>query len=768
MKVIKRNGSIESFQAEKITHAIEQACIGADQHITQEELHNLTYKVVAQCGEITEIECIQDWVESALTQSYPEVAKKYITYRETHRKWRENYKEIKQQIDELIEIQQSDISHENANISSQTPAGQMMNIASINSKDYALNYLLAPEHADLHKQGYIHIHDLDYYLTKTTTCIQYDLATLFTGGFLTKNGTIKEPKSIETYATLATIVFQTNQNEQHGGQSIPAFDFFMAPGVLKSFRKNLIRSIKEYYYFHETPLPSSIDSLIETTVQGLENIDIMAIQKEVSVNIEKCITHAKELTEQQTYQAMQGFIFNLNTMHSRGGNQVVFSSINYGTDTSPEGRMVIRNILEVTKKGLGHGEVAIFPIQIFKVKEGVNFSKDDMSRAYMEPVWDNKFLNSTFEAENFDLFLLSIQTTAQALFPNYQFLDTPFNKSTQWREGDPLRYKHEVATMGCRTRVFENVQGERTSLGRGNLSFTSINLVRLAIEAAQTSKDMEKRKELFEQKFMSMIDSVVDQLRRRLTFQKTALAMQFPFMMQNDIWQGGSQKKGSDQVGEILEQGTLGVGFIGAHNGMVALFGKGHSKDSEVNDYLYGVLSKAKERIDWYKEKEQRNYALLGTPAEGLSGRFTKIDKQTFGTIEGVNDREYYINSFHVDVQDHINAFDKIRIEAPYHALTLGGHITYVELDGEAKKNYHAIAKIVEHMYNSHIGYGSINHPVDQCGDCYNQSIMYEACPICGSQNIKRIRRITGYLTGTLDSWNRSKKAEEKDRVKHI
>ncbi len=768
MKVIKRNGSIEHFQAEKITRAIEQACLGAQQRIPKEELLHLTHQVVSKCGETTEIEHIQDWVESTLTQTYPEVAKKYITYRETHRKWRENYKEIKQQMDELIEVQQSDISHENANISSQTPAGQMMNIASINSKDYALNYLLTPEHAALHTQGYIHIHDLDYYLTKTTTCIQYDLESLFREGFLTKNGTIKEPKSIETYATLATIVFQTNQNEQHGGQSIPAFDFFMAPGVLKSFRKNLVRSIQECCFFHEITPPDSIDSLIETTVRGLEDIDRVAIESTIPVAIEKCITHAKELTEQHTYQAMQGFIYNLNTMHSRGGNQVVFSSINYGTDTSPEGRMVIRNILEVTKNGLGHGEVAIFPIQIFKVKEGVNFSQEDMSRAYMHPVWDSEFLKGPFTTKNFDLFLTSIQTTSQALFPNYQFLDTPFNRSEDWQEEDPFRYRHEVATMGCRTRVFENIQGEKTSLGRGNLSFTSINLVRLAIESAQGSKGIEKRKEIFEQKFMDMIDSVVDQLRRRLDFQKTALAMQFPFMMQNNIWVGGSQKRGNEPVGDILEQGTLGIGFIGAHNAMVALFGKGHSQDAAVNDYLYRVLSRAKEKVDAYKDREQRNYALLGTPAEGLSGRFTKIDQQTFGTIEGVTDREYYINSFHVDVQDSISAFDKIRIEAPYHALTLGGHITYVELDGEAKKNYHAIAKIIEHMHNSNVGYGSINHPVDQCGDCYNQSIMYEACPICGSQNIKRIRRITGYLTGTLDSWNRSKKAEERDRVKHL
>ena len=689
---------------------------------------------------------------------------------------------FKENFDGIINVEKNNTNNENANMSSDTPAGQIMKFASETSKDYALKYLVTPKYADAHKEGYIHIHDLDYYPTKTTTCVQYDLEDLFENGFKSKHGFIRQPKSISTYATLATIIFQTNQNEQHGGQSIPAFDFFMAKGVLKSFRRHLKYRVLAYLesdYVEEAN--QELKDLLTEIIDSIEVTDekklILSSKLNLTMNeVEKAIHVAYYDTKYETYQAMEGFIHNLNTMHSRGGNQVVFSSINYGTDTSPEGRMLINELLNATIAGLGDGETPIFPIQIFKVKEGLNYSEEDYELALKN--WDKAIKGELkYKTPNFDLLIKTTLTTAKRLFPNFVFLDTTYNKHEMWRMDDPYKYKYEVATMGCRTRVFENVAGDKTSIGRGNLSFTTINFPRLAVEAkneilaensnidAQSLEDMAI--ERFFEKLKKYTEFVIEQLKERYEFQRTALAKQFPFMMRNNIWKGGNTLMGNDEVGSMLDSGTLGVGFIGGHNAMVALTGKGHGDSQKSYDTLVKALEVMNEVVDKYKKRDNLNYSVLATPAESLSGRFTTIDKKKFGEITDVNDREYYVNSFHVDVKSEISALEKIEKEGRFHELTKGGHITYVELDGEAKKNPVVILQIIKAMKDNNIGYGSINHPIDRCKSCGFESLIEIECPICGSEEISRTRRITGYLTGDLDSWNSFKKAEEKDRTKH-
>jgi ribonucleoside-triphosphate reductase len=637
--------------------------------------------------------------------------------------------------------------------------------------------------------GDIHIHDLDYYPTKTTTCIQYDLDDLFERGFHTKNGSIRTPQSIQSYATLATIIFQTNQNEQHGGQAIPAFDFFMAKGVRKSFYKNLATLLAFYLTMEQDAVDEkALRTLISEQLSSIQpgNKELQQLvdalgKQQISLtveNLQKVVEKAYAQTRKDTHQAMEGFIHNLNTMHSRGGNQVVFSSINYGTDTSAEGRMVIEELLQATIEGLGNrGEVPVFPIQIFKVKEGVSYTEEDYQLAMSD--FDAAVAGKmNFRAPNFDLLVKACRTTAKALFPNFMFLDTPFNANEKWDINDPKRYRYELATMGCRTRVYENVAGEKTSLGRGNLSFTTMNLPRLAIEARIKAESLvdndknqaaieQKAEELFLQSVRETAGLVADQLYARYQYQRTALARQFPFMMSNDVWKGGAQLNPNEEVGDILRQGTLGIGFIGGHNAMVALYGAGHGHNQRAWDTLYAAVQTMNEVANEYKERYQLNYSVLATPAEGLSGRFTRMDKRKYGIIPGVNDRDYYINSFHVDVKEPITIVEKIKREAPFHAITRGGHITYVELDGEAQKNVKAILKIVKVMNDEGIGYGSINHPVDTCQACGYKGVIYDKCPICRSENITRMRRITGYLTGDLSSWNSAKRAEEHDRVKH-
>lgn len=464
-------------------------------------------------------------------------------------------------------------------------------------------------------------------------------------------------------------------------------------------------------------------------------------------------------------------------MHSRGGNQVVFSSINYGTDTSAEGRMVIEELLKATTEGLGsRGEIPVFPIQIFKVKDGVSYSEQDYKRA-MENFEEAIDGNMQFNARNFDLFLKACRTTAKALFPNFMFLDTPYNTNDKWQANDPKRYRYELATMGCRTRVYENIAGEKSSLGRGNLSFTTINMPRLAMEARIKAENMEesgnkdaieqKAKEYFIESVRQMSCLVADQLYTRYQYQRTALSRQFPFMMGNDVWKGGAALEPNEEVGDVLRSGTLGIGFIGGHNAMMALYGAGHGHNTQAWNTLYEAVQEINKVAEEYKAKYQLNYSVLATPAEGLSGRFTRIDRRKYGIIPGVTDKDYYVNSFHVDVKEPISIMDKVKCEAPFHAITKGGHITYVELDGEAQKNIKAVAKIVKVMHDEGIGYGSINHPVDTCHACGYKGVIYDKCPVCQSENILRMRRITGYLTGDLNSWNSAKRAEEKDRVKH-
>lgn len=787
--IIKRDGKQERFSASKITGAIGKAFEATGLDKQDESIEEITRRVIAHfTGNTVGVEEIQDLVENELMKVQPEVAKKYIIYRQWRNTERERKTHIKQVMDGIVAIDRNDINLSNANMSSHTPAGQMMTFASEITKDYTYKYLLPKPYAEAHQLGDIHIHDLDYYPTKTTTCIQYDLDDLFERGFHTKNGSIRTPQSIQSYATLATIIFQTNQNEQHGGQAIPAFDFFMAKGVLKSFQK-IVASMLSFCFemkgqaVDERTLLEVVRLHVATILLGdSEKSALVSVLNGQGFDVTTDeLTHilykAYAQTRKDTHQAMEGFIHNLNTMHSRGGNQVVFSSINYGTDTSAEGRMVIQELLRATVEGLGtRGEVPVFPIQIFKVKDGVSYSDADYERAMKD--FDAALAGEmTFEAPNFDLFLQACQTTAKALFPNFMFLDTPFNRHEKWRADDPKRYRYELATMGCRTRVFENLNGEKTSLGRGNLSFTTMNLPRLAIEARIKAESMadnhtpdaveREAKAIFLDAVREMSGFIAEQLYTRYRYQRTALARQFPFMMGNNVWKGGGQLNPNDEVGDVLDQGTLGIGFIGGHNAMVALYGKGHGHSRKAWNTLYEAVEVMNEVADTYKQKYHLNYSVLATPAEGLSGRFTRMDKRKYGIIEGVNDRDYYVNSFHVDVKEPISIIEKIKCEAPFHALTRGGHITYVELDGEAQKNVRSIAKIVKVMHDENIGYGSINHPVDTCHHCGYKGVIYDKCPICRSEDILRMRRITGYLTGDLNSWNSAKRAEEHDRVKH-
>lgn len=789
----KRDGSLQPFNDEKIKIAISKAYSATGKQITANELNNIITNIKEHlCNDSnnkTAVEEVQDLVEKELMKLDGDVAKRYIIYREWRTVEREKRTELKHTMDGIVRIEKNDINLSNANMSSHTPAGQMMTFATEVTKDYALKYLLSPQYRMAHTSGDIHIHDLDYYPTKTSTCVQYDLEDLFNRGLKTKNGSIRTPQSIQSYATLATIVFQTNQNEQHGGQAIPAFDFFMAPGVRKTYNKVLTT-----HCIFTLEMSDMMTDDIKGNIKGLianANIPLKKTQEAsdklsdilnnigVSLSkdiVDKIILKSYQEVENATHQAMEGFIHNLNTMHSRGGNQVVFSSVNYGTDTSDEGRMVIRELLNCTMEGLGNGETPIFPIQIFKVKDGVNYSVEDYNLAQQDI---EKALNGeiSFSTPNFDLLLQSCVTSAHALFPNFVFLDTEFNKHEDWDANDPKRYLKEIATMGCRTRVFENVRGEKTSVGRGNLSFTTINMPRLAIEARIEAENLmpdadkhsieDKAIEIFYTKVRKMSELVAEQLYERYMYQRTALARQFPFLMSNNVWKGGCSLNPNDEVGDVYSSGTLGIGFIGGHNAMFALMKEGHDTSEKAWRTLYHSLEIMNEVAQQYKEKYNLNYSVLATPAEGLSGRFTRIDKKKYGNIFGVTDKEYYVNSFHIDVKSNVGIFEKIQKEAPFHNLTRGGHITYIELDGEAKKNPAVMLKIVKAMHDTGIGYGSINHPIDTCQQCGYKGVIEHSCPICDSSLISRLRRITGYLTGTLDNWNSSKKAEERDRVKH-
>ena len=609
-----------------------------------------------------------------------------------------------------ISSRDSDLKRDNANINGDTPMGAMLQQGANTAKEYYLDTMIDPEIAALHREGWIHIHDLDFY-GWTTTCCQIDLLKLFEGGFDTGHGHLREPKSIGSYAALAAIAVQSNQNDQHGGQSIVNFDYAMAKGVRLTYEKHL----KHY--------------------------DQIVVDFDYQCADDWSKKMAMEATKRDTYQAMEGFIHNLNTMHSRAGAQVPFSSINYGLDTSWEGRLAIEQLLLATEAGLGNGETPIFPIQIFRVKEGVNYNPEDPS---------------------YDLFRLAMRVSSKRLFPNFSFVDAPFNLQYY----DPDRPETQVAYMGCRTRVLGNVYdpSREISNGRGNLSFTSINLPRLAIVA---KGDVDKFFDLL----TDMLNKVMKQLLDRYEVQSRRLVRNFPFLMGEGVWIDSDTLGPDDEIGEVLKHGTLSIGFIGLAETLKALIGKHHGESEEAQELGQFIISYIRAFCDRKSKELQMNVTCLATPAESLSGRFVRMDKKRYGEIEGVTDRDYYTNSFHVPVYYPISVFDKIRIEAPYHALTNAGHISYVELDGDASKNLEAFEKIIRYMKECGIGYGSINHPVDRDPVCGYNGIIGDTCPCCGRTEeegkFERIRRITGYLVGTLDRFNNAKRAEEKDRVKH-
>ena len=730
--VVKRDGRIVGFNEEKIATAIRKAMLhtdkGEDIHLIRQITDHIAFKGAPQMT----VEEIQDMVELELMKSSrKDVAQRYIAYRNQRSIARKA--KTRDIFQEIINIKSNDVTRENANMNADTPAGMMMKFASETTKPFVDDYLLDEEALEAVKNNYIHIHDKDYYPTKSLTCVQHPLDNILYGGFSAGHGESRPAKRIETASILACISLETAQNEMHGGQAIPAFDFYMAPFVRSSF----IEEVKvledlnscDYSSLYNTPL----EDFISRPLDGLTG-EARALQ------------HAVNRTVSRVHQAMEAFIHNMNTIHSRGGNQVVFSSINYGTDTSAEGRCVIRELLNSTFRGVGNGETAIFPIQIWKKKRGVNYLPDD---------------------PNYDLYTLACKVSARRFFPNFLNLDATFNQDEDWRADDPKRYLHEVATMGCRTRVFENRFGPRTSVGRGNLSFTSINIVRLAIECMNIT-DKEQRIAKFFALLDNMLEITAKQLHNRLEFQKTAFAKQFPLLM-SALWVGCDKLKPTDTIASVINQGTLGIGFIGLAECLVALTGKHHGESDEAQQLGIKIVTYMRDRALDFCDRYQHNYSILATPAEGLSGRFTRIDRKKFGVIPGITDRDYYTNSNHVPVYYKCSARHKAEIEAPYHDLTRGGHIFYVEIDGDATHNPEAIMRVVEMMDRFNMGYGSVNHNRNRCIDCgyENASPGLETCPKCGSTNIDRLQRITGYLVGTTDRWNKAKLAELNDRVTH-
>lgn len=611
----------------------------------------------------------------------------------------------------VLQAKDSDLKRDNANINGDSPMGAMLQYGANTAKEYNLEYLIKPAIAELHRDGWIHIHDLDFYAW-TTTCTQIELRKLFKNGFNTGHGHLRVPKSIGSYAALAAIAIQSNQNDQHGGQSVVDFDYAMAEGVRYTYQKYL----KEGYEICER-----LNDLKDK---------------------EWILDYAMEKTTRDTYQAMEGLIHNLNTMHSRAGAQVPFSSINYGTDTSWEGRLAIEQLLLATEAGLGNGETPIFPIQIFRVKEGVNYNPDD---------------------PNYDLFELAMKVSAKRLFPNFAFIDAPFNLQ-YYKSGHP---ETEVAYMGCRTRVMGNVYDPSREIapGRGNLSFTSINLPRLGIESKGDYLTFFKLLD-------KMLDATMQQLLDRYEIQASRVVRNFPFLMGEGVWMDSDKLRPDDEVGEVLKHGTLSIGFCGLAECLVALTGHHHGEDEASQELGLRIVGYIRNYCDEKSKQFGMNVTCLATPAESLAGRLLRSDRERYGIIKGVTDREYYTNSFHVPVYYHLPALKKIDIEAPYHALTNAGHISYVELDGDPTKNLVAFERVVRHMKEAGIGYGSINHPVDRDPVCGYNGIINDTCPCCGRSEadgvpFERIRRITGYLVGTLDKWNDAKRAEERDRVKH-
>ncbi|MBP3842313.1 MAG: anaerobic ribonucleoside triphosphate reductase [Prevotella sp.] len=731
--VVKRDGRIVGFNEQKIMAAIRKAMMTTEKGEDERLLNTITDHIAQRGQTQMTVEAIQDLVEVELMKSArKDVAQKYIAYR--------NQRSIARKAKtrdiflDIVNVKNNDITRENANMNADTPAGMMMKFASESTKPFVDDYLLSPDVRDAVEHNYLHIHDKDYYPTKSFTCVQHPLDNILNCGFIAGHGASRPAKRIETASVLACISLECAQNEMHGGQAIPAFDFYLAPFVRLSYIEE-VKYLEDLYgedfsQLYDEPL---LDYL-KQPLNGLQGID-------------RVRQHAINKTVSRVHQAMEAFIHNMNTIHSRGGNQVVFSSINYGTDTSAEGRCVMRELLLSTYEGVGGGETAIFPIQIWKKKRGVNYLPED---------------------RNFDLYQLACKVTARRFFPNFLNLDATFNQTDEWQANDPKRYLHEVATMGCRTRVFENRFGPKTSVGRGNISFSTINIVRLAIECMKT-EDKEQRIAQFFAKLDEMLELTAKQLDERFQFQKTAFAKQFPLLMKS-LWIGADKLKENDTVESVINQGTLGIGFIGLAECLVALIGKHHGESQEAQELGLKIVTYMRDRINNFSERYHHNYSVLATPAEGLAGRFTKRDRKEFGVIPGVTDRDYYTNSNHVPVYYKCSARHKAEVEAPYHDLTRGGHIFYVEIDGDATHNPQVITSVVDMMDRLNMGYGSVNHNRNRCMDCgyENAQADLKVCPKCGSKHIDRLQRITGYLVGTTDRWNSGKLAELNDRVTHI
>ena len=730
--VVKRDGRIVGFNDQKIMAAIRKAMLHTDKGEDEKLVQQITDRIgFAGKAQMT-VEGIQNLVEMELMKSSrKDVAKAYIAYRNQRSIARKA--KTRDMFLEIINVKNNDVTRENANMNADTPAGMMMKFSSETTKPFVDDYLLSEESREAVKHNYLHIHDKDYYPTKSLTCCQHPLDNILDHGFTAGHGSSRAAKRIETASVLACISLETAQNEMHGGQAIPAFDFYLAPYVRLSFIEEL-KALEElngesYAALYDQPL----DDYLKRPLEGLKGED-------------RIVQHAINKTVARVHQAMEAFIHNMNTIHSRGGNQVVFSSVNYGTDTSAEGRCVMRELLNSTYDGVGNGETAIFPIQIWKKKRGVNYLKTD---------------------RNYDLYQLACKVTARRFFPNFLNLDASFNQSDAWRADDPKRYLHEVATMGCRTRVFENRFGPKTSVGRGNLSFSTINIVRLAIECRDTD-NREERINRFFAKLDNMLDITAHQLVDRYNFQKTAFAKQFPLLMRS-LWIGADKLGADESIESVINQGTLGIGFIGLAECLKALLGAHHGESDEAQQLGLKIVDYMRQRCNEYSETYQHNFSLLATPAEGLAGKFTKRDRKDFGVLEGITDRDYYTNSNHVPVYYKCSARHKAEVEAPYHAMTSGGHIFYVEIDGDATHNPQAIMSVVDMMDRYNMGYGSVNHNRNRCMDCgyENADAKLEQCPQCGSRHIDRLQRITGYLVGTTDRWNSGKLADLNDRVIH-
>ncbi len=765
-EIVKRDGRKVHFDEKKIVNAIQRSfkAVGEidDEKYCKDIADEVVRDIIYKINDTPSVEQIQDLVEESLIKkNHAKVAKAYILYRAERNRIREMNTRLMKIYEDITfsDSKDSNIKRENANVNGDTAMGTMLKYGSEGAKQFYKMFILKPEHSKAHSEGDIHIHDLDF-LTMTTTCCQIDLIKLFEGGFSTGQGALREPNDIASYSALACIAIQSNQNDQHGGQSIPNFDYALAKGVKKTFVKNYIYNFARDFeiVFDEENADDIVKSVKDEIFSKGFELSISEskgyLDEEVKIYSEKgfdfdkitkiqkfAFKNALKKTDRATYQAMEALVHNLNTMHSRAGAQTPFSSINYGMDTSEEGRMVIKNVLLCLEEGLGNGETPIFPIHIFRVKEGINFNKED---------------------KNYDLFRLACKVSAKRLFPNFSFQDAPFNLK-YYKEGHP---ETEIGYMGCRTRVMGNVydKSKEITYGRGNLSFTSINLPRIALRS-------DGNVEWFFAELDRKIDLCIDQLLERFKIQCSKKVKNFPFLMGQGIWIDSEKLGYNDSIEEVLKHGTLSVGFIGLAECLKALTGFHHGESEEAQQLGLKIIGHMRKRMDEESEKRKLNFTLLATPAEGLSGRFVNLDKKIFGEIDGVTDREYYTNSFHIPVYYPISAFKKIELEAPYHEFTNAGHITYVELDGDTTKNVDAFEKIIRYMKEVGIGYGSINHPVDRDPVCGFNGIIGDVCPKCGRKEedvpFERIRRITGYLVGTLDRFNDAKLAEVRDRVKH-